>query len=153
MENILEVLLSQERVLTLLYDRTFPPRSSSQNIAVGGARGLLGAPAIRTTEAAPPARSPGAAADREGAALAAGNTPTEQSGRSEKAWTCRADPSGVDAWPTPSQLPAIPQPIPSQLPNKRKQSNQSCKKSNWRAFWRANGELFLNTWHRSYFEI
>ena len=41
-EKILEVLLSQERVLTLLYDRTFPPRSSSQNIAVGGARGLLG---------------------------------------------------------------------------------------------------------------
>ena len=41
-EKILEVLLSQERVLTLLYDRTFPPRSSSQNVAVGGARGLLG---------------------------------------------------------------------------------------------------------------
>ena len=26
-EKILEVLLSQERVLTLLYDKTFPPRS------------------------------------------------------------------------------------------------------------------------------
>ena len=25
-EKILEVLLSQERVLTLLYDKTFPPR-------------------------------------------------------------------------------------------------------------------------------
>ena len=41
-EKILEVLLSQERVLTLLYDKTFPPRSNSTNIAVGGARGLLG---------------------------------------------------------------------------------------------------------------
>lgn len=28
-EKILEVLLSQERVLTLLYDKTFPPRPSS----------------------------------------------------------------------------------------------------------------------------
>ena len=28
-EKIIEVLLSQERVLTLLYDRTFPPRSQS----------------------------------------------------------------------------------------------------------------------------
>jgi hypothetical protein len=26
-EKIIEVLLSQERVLTLLYDKTFPPRS------------------------------------------------------------------------------------------------------------------------------
>mmetsp|Transcript_42254 Transcript_42254/g.64771 ORF Transcript_42254/g.64771 Transcript_42254/m.64771 type:complete len:101 (+) Transcript_42254:1767-2069(+) len=34
--------MSQERVLTLLYDKTFPPRPSSQVIAVGGARGLLG---------------------------------------------------------------------------------------------------------------
>ena len=42
-EKILEVLLSQERVLTLLYDKTFPPRQSSQTLAVGGARGLLGA--------------------------------------------------------------------------------------------------------------
>ena len=41
-EKILEVLLSQERVLTLLYDKTFPPRPSSQGLAVGGARGLLG---------------------------------------------------------------------------------------------------------------
>jgi len=41
-EKILEVLLSQERVLTLLYDKTFPPRPSSQSLAVGGARGLLG---------------------------------------------------------------------------------------------------------------
>lgn len=40
-EKILEVLLSQERVLTLLYDKTFPPRPSSQSLAVGGARGLL----------------------------------------------------------------------------------------------------------------
>ena len=28
-EKIIEVLLSQERVLTLLYDKTFPPRSQS----------------------------------------------------------------------------------------------------------------------------
>jgi len=28
-EKILEVLFSQERVLTLLYDKTFPPRPSS----------------------------------------------------------------------------------------------------------------------------
>lgn len=41
-EKILEVLLSQERVLTLLYDKSFPPRPSSQSVAVGGARGLLG---------------------------------------------------------------------------------------------------------------
>ena len=40
-EKILEVLYSQERVLTLLYDRTFPPRPNSQTV-VGGARGLLG---------------------------------------------------------------------------------------------------------------
>jgi hypothetical protein len=40
-EKILEVLLSQERVLTLLYDKTFPPRQS-KSVAVGGARGLLG---------------------------------------------------------------------------------------------------------------
>lgn len=40
-EKILEVLLSQERVLTLLYDKTFPPRPQSQTV-VGGARGLLG---------------------------------------------------------------------------------------------------------------
>lgn len=41
-EKILEVLLSQERVLTLLYDKTFPPRPNSTTMAVGGARGLLG---------------------------------------------------------------------------------------------------------------
>lgn len=41
-EKILEVLMSQERVLTLLYDKTFPPRPSSSSLAVGGARGLLG---------------------------------------------------------------------------------------------------------------
>lgn len=41
-EKILEVLLSQERVLTLLYDKTFPPRQSSQSVVGGGARGLLG---------------------------------------------------------------------------------------------------------------
>lgn len=29
-EKIIEVLLSQERVLTLLYDRTFPPRANTQ---------------------------------------------------------------------------------------------------------------------------
>ena len=29
-EKIIEVLLSQERVLTLLYDKTFPPRPQSQ---------------------------------------------------------------------------------------------------------------------------
>ena len=28
-EKIIEVLMSQERVLTLLYDKTFPPRSQS----------------------------------------------------------------------------------------------------------------------------
>jgi hypothetical protein len=28
-QKILEVLMSQERVLTLLYDKTFPPRSQS----------------------------------------------------------------------------------------------------------------------------
>ena len=28
-EKIIEVLLSQERVLTLLYDKTFPPRPST----------------------------------------------------------------------------------------------------------------------------
>lgn len=28
-ERIIEVLMSQERVLTLLYDKTFPPRSQS----------------------------------------------------------------------------------------------------------------------------
>lgn len=41
-EKILEVLYSQERVLTLLYDKTFPPRPNSASLAVGGARGLLG---------------------------------------------------------------------------------------------------------------
>jgi len=40
-EKILEVLMSQERVLTLLYDKTFPPRPNTSN-NVGGARGLLG---------------------------------------------------------------------------------------------------------------
>ena len=30
-EKIIEVLLSQERVLTLLYDKTFPPTPSNQN--------------------------------------------------------------------------------------------------------------------------
>ena len=29
-DKIIEVLLSQERVLTLLYDRTFPPRANTQ---------------------------------------------------------------------------------------------------------------------------
>ena len=29
-EKIIEVLLSQERVLTLLYDKTFPPRQAMQ---------------------------------------------------------------------------------------------------------------------------
>lgn len=37
-EKIIEVLLSQERVLTLLYDKTFPPRSQSV-----GFTGQLGA--------------------------------------------------------------------------------------------------------------
>ena len=41
-EKILEVLMSQERVLTLLYDKTFPPRPSTSNAVVSGARGLLG---------------------------------------------------------------------------------------------------------------
>jgi hypothetical protein len=30
-EKIIEVLLSQERVLTLLYDKTFPPNPSNKN--------------------------------------------------------------------------------------------------------------------------
>ena len=34
-QKILEVLLSQERVLTLLYDKTFPPRSQSQPVIMG----------------------------------------------------------------------------------------------------------------------
>lgn len=46
-EKILEVLLSQERVLTLLYDKTFPPRPS-QSVSVGGARGLLGTTNMKT---------------------------------------------------------------------------------------------------------
>lgn len=29
--KIIEVLMSQERVLTLLYDKTFPPRANQQN--------------------------------------------------------------------------------------------------------------------------
>lgn len=32
-EKIIEVLMSQERVLTLLYDKTFPPRSNSVGFA------------------------------------------------------------------------------------------------------------------------
>jgi len=37
-EKIIEVLMSQERVLTLLYDKTFPPRSQSVGFAgqIGG---------------------------------------------------------------------------------------------------------------------
>ena len=37
-EKIIEVLMSQERVLTLLYDKTFPPRSQSAGFAgqIGG---------------------------------------------------------------------------------------------------------------------
>jgi hypothetical protein len=30
-EKIIEVLLSQERVLTLLYDKTFPPKITENN--------------------------------------------------------------------------------------------------------------------------
>lgn len=30
-EKIIEVLLSQERVLTLLYDKTFPPKATDNN--------------------------------------------------------------------------------------------------------------------------
>lgn len=33
--KILEVLMSQERVLTLLYDKTFPPRPASQSVGIG----------------------------------------------------------------------------------------------------------------------
>ena len=36
-EKIIEVLLSQERVLTLLYDKTFPPKPSTANIGLKGA--------------------------------------------------------------------------------------------------------------------
>ena len=36
-EKIIEVLLSQERVLTLLYDKTFPPRSMNKQGGGGGA--------------------------------------------------------------------------------------------------------------------
>ena len=32
-EKVVEVLLSQERVLTLLYDKTFPPKLSDNNQA------------------------------------------------------------------------------------------------------------------------
>lgn len=32
-EKIVEVLMSQERVLTLLYDKTFPPRAQSTSFA------------------------------------------------------------------------------------------------------------------------
>jgi hypothetical protein len=35
-EKIIEVLLSQERVLTLLYDKTFPPRSMNKQGGPGG---------------------------------------------------------------------------------------------------------------------
>lgn len=35
-DKIFELLLSQERVLTLLYDRTFPPRPTSQAVGKGG---------------------------------------------------------------------------------------------------------------------
>ena len=39
-QKILEVLTSQERVLTLLYDKTFPPRSQTTVVGVGGVRDL-----------------------------------------------------------------------------------------------------------------
>ena len=38
-EKIIEVLLSQERVLTLLYDKTFPPNPSNQNKGLAGSLG------------------------------------------------------------------------------------------------------------------
>ena len=34
-EKIIEVLLSQERVLTLLYDKTFPPRPATASNTIG----------------------------------------------------------------------------------------------------------------------
>ena len=40
-QKILEVLMSQERVLTLLYDKTFPPRSQSQSVGLQGVRDLV----------------------------------------------------------------------------------------------------------------
>lgn len=36
-EKIIEVLLSQERVLTLLYDKTFPPRPATSKVSLKGA--------------------------------------------------------------------------------------------------------------------
>jgi len=40
-EKIIEVLLSQERVLTLLYDKTFPPRLNTKGIADGINYGII----------------------------------------------------------------------------------------------------------------
>lgn len=36
-EKIIEVLLSQERVLTLLYDKTFPPRPATAKVSLKNA--------------------------------------------------------------------------------------------------------------------
>ena len=40
-ENKLAEPLPQERVLTLLYDKTFPPRSQSQSVGLQGVRDLV----------------------------------------------------------------------------------------------------------------
>ena len=47
--KILEVLMSQERVLTLLYDKTFPPRSQSQAVGIQGV-GLQGVRDMATSQ-------------------------------------------------------------------------------------------------------
>ena len=56
----------------------------------------------------------------------------------------------ADSQPSPSRPPANTQPTPKQ---KKTVKSVLQKKINWRAFWRANGELFLDWWYSSYFEI
>lgn len=50
--KILEVLMSQERVLTLLYDKTFPPRSQSQAVGLQGVRDLASSQKQRISKSA-----------------------------------------------------------------------------------------------------
>lgn len=50
--KILEVLMSQERVLTLLYDKTFPPRSQSQAVGLQGVRDLASSQKRRISKSA-----------------------------------------------------------------------------------------------------
>lgn len=51
-QKILEVLMSQERVLTLLYDKTFPPRSQSQAVGLQGVRDLASSQKRRVSKSA-----------------------------------------------------------------------------------------------------